>query len=283
MFVQRFNSDLALNLHLHGIFLEGCYDRASPEAPVFTRTRAPTDDDVAWVARRIAAQVRRLLERRGLTDRAGFEDAIRTAAEDEPALLTLAAAAAQGTHALDGSGARPLERLRGDAPAPHTPRSQRRGRLCVAVDGFNLHAATFVPQGRRRRLEQLLTHVARPALSDERLTLLPDGNVALKLKKRWKDGTVAVILPPAELICRLAALVSRPLHNGVVYFGVLAGNAKLRPNVVPGPRARHRHGAHPDTHRSRPIPCTTPRSPSATGTSAPAPARGARPAENLAA
>ena len=81
-----------------------------------------------------------------------------------------------------------------------------------------------------------MSYVARPALSDDRLTLLDDGQLALKLKRQWADGTTAIVLPPDELLCRLAALVSRPFENGLVYFGVLAGNAKLRAAVVPGGR-----------------------------------------------
>jgi len=232
VFVQRFSADLSLNVHFHGLFLEGSYSRAGAGEPVFTRSRSPSDDDVAEVAGRVAVWVQRLLEKRGLADRAGFQEAVRDLAEEEPALMALSAAAAQGTHALEGTGGRRVERLQGNAK----PRARRRGRLCAEVEGFNLHAATFVAEHRRRRLERLVSYVARPALSDDRLTLLDDGQIALKLKRQWADGTTAIVLPPEELLCRLAALVSRPFENGLVYFGVLAGNAKLRAAVVPGGR-----------------------------------------------
>jgi len=87
-----------------------------------------------------------------------------------------------------------------------------------------------------KRFERLCNYVARPPISDDRLTLLDDGNVAVRLKSSRSDGTTAIVLPPEELICRLAALIPRPFENGLVYFGVLAANAKLRAEVVPGGR-----------------------------------------------
>jgi len=232
VFVQRFSSNLGLFLHFHALVLEGCVDRSDDAAPAFVPSRPPTDDDVAWVAARVARWAERVLERRGLADRAGVEAAVDDFSQDEPALATVSLAAARGTHALDGPWARPVERLRGASK----PRVRRRGRLCAEAEGFNLHAATFVPQHRSRRLERLCNYVARPPISDDRLTLLDDGHVAVRLKSSWSDGTTAIILPPEELICRLAALIPRPFENGLVYFGVLAANAKLRAEVVPGGR-----------------------------------------------
>jgi len=102
-----------------------------------------------------------------------------------------------------------------------------------------------------KRFERLCNYVARPPISDDRLTLLDDGSVAVRLKSAWSDGTIAVVLPPDELICRLAALIPRPFENGLVYWrlpkvtwafgsGILAANARLRADVVPGGREQGR-------------------------------------------
>jgi hypothetical protein len=105
-----------------------------------------------------------------------------------------------------------------------------------------------VPAFARRRLEDLIRYLARPPLGDDRLALLPDGQVAVRLKRQKPDGTTAIILPPDELICRLAALVPRPFKNGLVYFGVFSGNADLRAAVVPGGR-QHECGGGKDRGR----------------------------------
>jgi len=234
---QRWQDDLGLNPHWHALFVDGTYDAPGASPPELVESRPPSDDDVAEVVARVARWVGRALARRGLDDEAGVDDAVREVAEEEPALASLASASLRGTYALDGPWARRVQRL-------CTARAQgrrRRGRLCAEVEGFNLHAATYVGEGRTTRLEQLCRYLTRPPLSDKRLTLLDDGSVALRLRHPRRDGTVAVVLPPDELICRLAALVPRPFKNGIVYFGCLAGNASLRAEIVPGGR-RHPQG-----------------------------------------
>ncbi|MFN8793620.1 MAG: transposase, partial [Betaproteobacteria bacterium] len=41
----------------------------------------------------------------------------------------------------------------------------------------------------RKRLEQLCRYLTRPALSDARVQLTAAGQVELKLKTPWRDGT----------------------------------------------------------------------------------------------
>ena len=62
---------------------------------------------------------------------------------------------------------------------------QPAGPVCVAQDGFTLHAGVSVPGGpaARERLEQLCRDVARPALASERLSELDDGRVASDLRR----------------------------------------------------------------------------------------------------
>jgi hypothetical protein len=70
-------------------------------------------------------------------------------------------------------------------------------------------------------------------LAIERLSLLPDGRLLYRLKRRWRDGTTRVIFEPLELVEKLAALVPPPRFNLVRYHGVLAPAARCRPSVVP--------------------------------------------------
>ena len=91
----------------------------------------------------------------------------------------------------------------------------------------------------RKRLEQLCRYITRPALSDERVQLNAAGQVELKLKTPWRDGTTHLVMSPLEFMQRLAALVPRPRLHLIRFHGVLAPNAKLRALVVPqGPPAQ---------------------------------------------
>jgi len=101
------------------------------------------------------------------------------------------------------------------------------------VEGFSVHAGVYVPSRDRLRLERLLRYAARGPISNERLSLLPDGRLRYKLKRRWNDGTTAVIYEPMELMERLAALVPPPRFNIIRYYGVLAPASSLRPTIVP--------------------------------------------------
>jgi hypothetical protein len=101
------------------------------------------------------------------------------------------------------------------------------------VKGFSVHAGVSVPARDRLRLERLLRYASRGPISNERLSLLPDGRLLYRLKRRWKDGTKAVIYEPMELMERLAALVPPPRFNIIRYYGVVAPASSLRRYIVP--------------------------------------------------
>ena len=74
--------------------------------------------------------------------------------------------------------------------------------LCSDIDGFSLHAAVRVEAHERKRLEQLCRYITRPALADERVQLNDAGQVALKLKTPWRDGTTHLVMSPLEFMQR---------------------------------------------------------------------------------
>jgi hypothetical protein len=59
------------------------------------------------------------------------------------------------------------------------------------------------------------------------------GQIELKLKTRWRDGTTHLVMSPLEFMQRPAALVPRPRLHLIRFHGVLAPNARLRSLVVP--------------------------------------------------
>jgi hypothetical protein len=79
----------------------------------------------------------------------------------------------------------------------------------------------------------LCRYITRPAIANERLTLNRAGQVVLTLKTPYRDGTTHLVMSPLEFIQRLAALVPRPRLHLICFHGVLAPNARLRPEIIP--------------------------------------------------
>jgi hypothetical protein len=61
----------------------------------------------------------------------------------------------------------------------------------------------------RKRLEQLCRYITRPTLCDERVQLNATGQVALKLKTPWRDGTTHLVMSPQEFMQLRAAPIQR--------------------------------------------------------------------------
>jgi hypothetical protein len=113
-----------------------------------------------------------------------------------------------------------------DLPAPNA-------RRCATISGFSIHAGVCISGRNRLRLERLCRYAARPPISTDRLSILPDGRLLYRLRHRLREGTTHVIFEPQDLLARLAALVPPPRLNVVRYHGILAPAAALRPLVVP--------------------------------------------------
>ena len=91
--------------------------------------------------------------------------------------------------------------------------------LCADEQGFSLHAALRCCADERQRLEQLCRYITRPALANERVQCNAAGQVVLKLKTAWRDGTTHIVMSPLQFMQRLATLVPRPgLH--LIHLGV---------------------------------------------------------------
>ena len=259
--IQRFGSAANLNIHLHCLVLDGVYRCDGDGAPSFVEAGAPTDGELRALLHTVIARLMRMLTRRGVL----VEDMGQTwlaepdsDSDEARTLRPLQAAAATYRIAFGPRAGQKVLTLRGaerghgtvpaDGPVPReglahakrerglqgTPREDRtRQPLCADIDGFSLHAAVRVEAHDRKWLEQLCRYITRPALSDERVQLNAAGQVELKLKTPWRDGTTQLVMSPLEIMQRLAVLVPRPRLHLIRYHGVLAPNARLRPLVVP--------------------------------------------------
>ena len=222
--IQRFGSAANLNVHLHCLVLDGVYRGGGDGVPTFIAVAAPTDDE--------------LLTRRGVL----VEDMGQTYlpepdadADEARTLRPLQAAAVTYRIAFGPRAGQKVLTLKSAMPREGTAGQP----LCADIDGFSLHAAVRVEAHDRKRLEQLCRYITRPALSDERVQVNATGQVELKLKTPWRDGTTHLVMAPLEFMQRPAALVPRPRLHLIRFHGVLAPNAKLRPLVVPqGPEVQ---------------------------------------------
>jgi hypothetical protein len=106
------------------------------------------------------------------------------------------------------------------------------------VAGFSLHTGVAAKADERKKLERLCRYIARPAVSEKRLSLTPNGNVRYQLKTPYRDGTTHVIFEPLDFIARLAALVPKPRVNLTRFHGVFAPNSKYRAAVTLAKRGK---------------------------------------------
>jgi hypothetical protein len=226
-FVQRFGSAANLNLHAHAIVLDGVFAEAPNGELRFHAAAPPSDADIAALLATIRERILRHLERQGVLQ----DDRTDPFREQAPLLATCYATSIAHRQTLGKRHGARLHRL-GD---PDVARAEHRAPLQAHIERFDLHAGLTVAAQHahgRLALEKLLRYCARPPIAHARLTVLPDGRIALKLKTPWSDGTTHVIHEPLDLIAKLAALIPRPHKNLVLYHGVLAANAALRKRAV---------------------------------------------------
>jgi hypothetical protein len=212
--------------------LDGVYRRGTEGAPEFVEVPAPTDEALQSVLHKIITRTMKLLTRRGvlveeegstyMADNDGDSDEARTLRPLHAAACTyrIAFGPRAGQKVLTVQGAMPRD-------------ADFKQHLCADIDGFSLHAAVRCGADDRQALEQLCRYITRPALANERVQTNAAGQVVLKLKTPWRDGTTHLIMSPLEFMQRLAALVPRPRLHLIRFHGVLAPNAKLRALVVP--------------------------------------------------
>jgi hypothetical protein len=81
--------------------------------------------------------------------------------------------------------------------------------LSADNNGFSLHAAMRCAAEDRQALQRLCRYITRPALANERVQTNAAGQVVLKLKTPWRDGTTHLVMSPLEFMLRLAAQANR--------------------------------------------------------------------------
>jgi len=248
--IQRFGSAANLNIHLHGLVLDGVY-RTTGGEPEFYPVGAPTIEQLQALLLQLVQRLMRLLTRLGyLVEEEGMRYLANPKAD--PALGPLHAASCTYRIALGPRAGQKVVRLP-TATALPAPRGTTTPR-CVELEGFSLHAETRCAINQRHKLEQLCRYITRPAIANERLSVNETGQIVLKLKTPYRDGTTQIVMEPLEFMQRLAALVPRPRLHLIRFHGVLAPNAKLRSAIVPSPATDTTAGTPDSTDLPQPTP-----------------------------
>ena len=81
----------------------------------------------------------------------------------------------------------------------------------------------------------LIEYVARGPLSNERLQIIDNNKVKLRLKSKWVDGTTHILFTYSEFIEKLTALIPRPNMHLVRWSGALAPNSPYRKLITLNP------------------------------------------------
>ena len=235
-FIQRFGSALNLNVHFHMLFLDGVYVTSFDQhKQVFKQVNAPTKATLQALVQCISERLAKLLTRAGLLTQ-----------DDENAYLTLDQLEDNSLHHLHGysityrvavgpqQGKKVFTLQTIPAQAPEDDRFRQVGK----VAGFSLHAAVSTQAHERQKLERICCYIARPAVSEQRLSLTKNGNVRYQLKTPYRDGTTHVIFEPLDFMAKLAALVPKPRVNLTRYHGVFAPNSPYRALITPAKRGK---------------------------------------------
>ena len=192
--IQRFGSAANLNLHLHCLVLDGVY-RLTEGEPVFQSACAPTAEQLHGLLDKIIVRVMRLLTRRGLLIEEHGEQTF-AAIEADPALSPLQWASCTYRIALGPRAGQKLLTLQtlSTQTEPVSPG------LCAKAHGFSLHAGLRCAAHQRQELEQLCRYITRPAIANARLGRSRTGQVVLRLKTPYTDGTTHVVMSPLQFL-----------------------------------------------------------------------------------
>jgi len=179
--------------------------------PRLQRARAPTSAQLTQLADTIAHRVCRHLVRHGwlegededewafLSDRAGCDDGL-----DALRMRSITYRIATGAQA--GRKVATLQTIR--------PKTDVHEGDAGKVGGFSLHAGVAAEAHESQKLERLCRYIARPAISEKRLSISPQGKLRYQLKTPWRNGTTHVDFEPVELIAHIPVR-----HPAVVQIG----------------------------------------------------------------
>jgi len=252
--IQRFGSALNLNIHFdvygrtnvagagmrrsdHMLFLDGVYVDDGAGHFAFHTNKAPTSEQLTELLHTISQRIAGFLERRGLLQRDEDNSTLTLDELDEDPMQELHSHSVTYRIGMGSQRGRKVFTLQTIPPRQEPPPGSER---VAKLAGFSLHAGVAAKAHQREKIERLCRYIARPAVSEKRLSLTATGKVRYEPKTPYRNGTTHVIFEPVDFIARLAALVPKPRVNLTRFHGVFAPNSKHRIHVTPAKRGRGR-------------------------------------------
>ena len=214
------------------LFLDGAYvDDANGSVAQFQWVKAPTSEELTRLTHQIALRIGRFLERRGVLVRDAEDSYLTSDAVDEDPMQSLVGHSISYRIAVGPHAGRKVFRLQ-TLPACDEPDTGK-------VAGFSLHAGVAAKADERKKLERLCRYIARPAVSEKRLSRWHHAcDRSCASCARGISASLHVIFEPLDFIAKLAALVPKPRVNLTRFHGVFAPNSKHRIQVTPAKRGK---------------------------------------------
>ena len=237
-FVQHFGSALQLTPHFHliafdGVFeTQGCLEHSL--TPKFHELKAPSDEEIAELLLRVVKKIIAYLRKSGYLAELGDEviqENMDPRLQDETSLLRCMHASIVGRIAFGEAAGQKVTKI-GSGFGYEEEIPLAKGPRCFSSNGFSLHANVKTLAHHRDQLERLIRYTARPPLSNERLSMTDDGQVELKLKRMFSDGTLSLRMSPTTFISRLCAIIPQPHAHLIRYQGILSSAHKLRNRII---------------------------------------------------
>lgn len=227
--IQRFGGSINVNPHFHQLFIDGTYELGPELEPTdFFAANPPTLPELDLVLAQIIKRLTKYLERQKIIVKDNDSE-FQLEIPDEDTFSRLQASSVTYRFATGPSKGKKAMVLKSVQDSDHFAKSG----LVVKNSGFSLHAGVATKANERDKLEKICRYIARPAISEERLSLNARGEVIYKFKKPWDDGTTALKMTQMELMEKLAALTPRPRVHLTRFHGVLGPHYKYRKQIVP--------------------------------------------------
>jgi len=176
--IQRFGSALNLNIHFHMLFLDGVYVQDGSEHFGFRRSPPPTVEQLHELLQVISQRVARFLERQGILERDEGNSYLNLDGLDEDSLQHIHGYSVTYRIAIGPQKGRKVFTLQTIPPQPEPSPDNA---LVAKLNGFSLHAGVAARAHQRKKVERLCRYIARPAISEQRLSLTSTGKVRYEL------------------------------------------------------------------------------------------------------
>lgn len=238
-FLQRWGSALNLHPHLHILCTDGVFYRHQ-EQPLFYNMTRLSDKDVEIILKTITQRMIRYCRRLGYLNRNGEVIHLPDTDDlfnDHPNLSQIVSASIAGKVAFGPNAGRSVTAIgKGFGYQEEIPLAK--GKLCFSLNGFSMHARTKTNTLDRDGLERLMRYMARGPLGSERLEIVGQNKVQLRLKTPWEDGTHSLTFSFSEFLERLTALIPLPRAALVRWGGCFAPASPYRKEIVLKPQLK---------------------------------------------